>query len=103
MSYYPSDSYIKGQWNVICDRCGQKIKSSKTRKDGYNAGLIVCNKCWDRRPPGEDPVHLPKDSQPVPGARPPPTPIIASASRIVWDTAYITWDDDFSSYEWDDM
>ena len=38
---------ILGQWNAICDRCGQKYKASQLRKDWQ--GLMVCHDDWEPR------------------------------------------------------
>jgi hypothetical protein len=38
--------YVKGQWNVICDSCGWKKKSSEVRRRWD--GLIVCaDTCYE--------------------------------------------------------
>ncbi len=42
----------KGQWNVICDRCGFKYKSDQLRRE-WN-GWRTCfgddtNECWEPR------------------------------------------------------
>ena len=36
----PSNHYVSGQWNAICDVCGFKFKSSKLKKRWD--GLMVC-------------------------------------------------------------
>jgi hypothetical protein len=60
--------YIKGQWNVICDRCGFKRKISEVRLEWDN--LLVCiDKCWEARQP-QDFVKGVPDMRPVPIARP---------------------------------
>jgi len=40
-----NDNYIPGQYNVICDGCGRKIKSSEARMrwDGF----LVCPQDWE--------------------------------------------------------
>jgi len=44
-----SDTFVAGQWNAICDRCGEKHKSSKIRLEW--TGLRVCAACWEPRHP----------------------------------------------------
>ena len=56
-----------GQWNVVCDVCGWKIKSSdaKERWDG----LIVCPKDYETRHP-MDFIKAPRPDKPLPFTRP---------------------------------
>lgn len=62
--------YKKGDWNVICDRCGFKKKYSETRLEWDN--LLVCiSPCWEPRQP-QDYVRAIPDMKPVPIARPEP-------------------------------
>lgn len=44
-----NDYYKHGQWNVICDVCGFKLKSGKVRKRWD--GLFVCEKDWEQDHP----------------------------------------------------
>lgn len=62
-----SDYFADGQWDIICDRCGQKIKSSEAKKtyDGY----YTCQRCWYPRHPQEFNQGV-KDDQSVPFTRP---------------------------------
>lgn len=46
-----SNYLILGQWNAICDICGQKKKSSELRKNWE--GLMVCESDWEVRHPQE--------------------------------------------------
>lgn len=58
-----STSYYKaGDWNVICDRTGFKMKRSECRKE-WN-GLLVRKQSWFRRHPQDIPPHVPKTSIP---------------------------------------
>ena len=41
------DLLVIGQWNVFCDRCGRKFKSSELRKEWQ--GFMVCADCWEPR------------------------------------------------------
>lgn len=76
-----SDHYVRGQWNVICDRCGGQYKSAQLRKE--YTGLMVCHGhgtrgCWEPRHPNE--LETPReDRQEVPWTRPDPAPVYASA------------------------
>ena len=60
--------FESGSWNVICDSCGKKMKSShaKHRWDGF----IVCNDCFEHRHP-QDLIKTKPDKQTVPFTRPP--------------------------------
>lgn len=66
-----NDYLSKGEYNVICDRCGKKLKSSKVSKEW--TGLIVCGECLDERHP-QDFVRGVRDDMKVPFARPLPPP-----------------------------
>ena len=41
--------YKSGDWNAICDRCGQKHKASKLKKEW--TGFMVCAPCYETRHP----------------------------------------------------
>lgn len=58
--------YKPGAWNVICDRTGQKIKSTEGRKE-WN-GLIVRGQSWEERHP-QDLLRGVPDHQAVPDPR----------------------------------
>lgn len=61
-----ADYYADGQWDIICDRCGGKLKSGEARKE-YD-GYIVHEKCWYPRHPQEFNRGV-KDDQSVPFSR----------------------------------
>lgn len=59
--------FKKGEWNGICDRCGEKRKSGALKKtwDGY----YVCPEtCWEIRHP-QDFLRGKKDDSSVPWTR----------------------------------
>ena len=62
-----ADFYKKGQWDVICDICGQKYHSGdlKERWDG----LMCCRQDWNIRQP-QDFVRGIPDPQATPWSRP---------------------------------
>lgn len=60
--------FLKGSWNVICDRCGKKYKAFQLRKEW--TGLFVCDNCWEPRHP-QDFIRIPKEDMSVPYVRPP--------------------------------
>ncbi len=62
-----SDYYAPGQWNAICDECGQKFKSSQLMKRWD--GLMVCEQDWNIRQP-QDFVRGIPDPQATPWSRP---------------------------------
>lgn len=60
--------YKKGDWNVICDRCGYERKASECRPTWE--GYFVCeDTCWEPRQP-QDFVRGVPDKQSVPIPRP---------------------------------
>lgn len=64
--------YTSGQWNCICDVCGKKIKSGKSRHrwDGF----VVCEDDWEERH-SQDFVRARQDKISVPFTRPRPVDI----------------------------
>ena len=68
MAKFPS--YDKGDWDAICDDCGQRFKASELRLRWD--GLMVDDKCWEPRQP-QDFVRARLDIQAVPWSRPEPT------------------------------
>ena len=62
-----SNGYVPGEYYVICDECGFKVRSSETRKRWD--GMRVCTKDWEPRHP-QDGVRGRVDRQAVPNARP---------------------------------
>lgn len=71
----PKNHYISGDWNVICDSCGKKVKASeaKHRWDG----LIVCPADFETRHE-QDFVRAKQDKISIPFTRPRPTDIFVS-------------------------
>ena len=71
--------YVSGQFNVICDVCGKKIKAgeAKHRWDGF----VVCKADWEERHP-QDFVRARQDRISVPDTRPIPTPIYRDVPYI---------------------
>lgn len=62
-----ADTYSPGDYYVICDRCGFKLRRSEARKTWDN--LIVCPKDFEERHP-QDFVRGVKDRQAAPDPRP---------------------------------
>lgn len=62
--------YLSGQWNVTCDVCSKKIKSSEARNRWD--GLVTCPDCWEQRHP-LDFIKARTDKITVPFQRPIPT------------------------------
>ena len=67
-----SDTWVKGDWNVICDDCGWKLYASQLRKRWDN--LMVCSVCYEVRQP-QDFVRASIDNMSVPWSRPEAAPI----------------------------
>jgi len=61
--------YTSGEWNLICDVCGKKIKSGRSRHrwDGF----VVCEDDYETRHP-QDFVRARQDKISVPFTRPRP-------------------------------
>lgn len=59
-------SYTKGTWNVHCDVCGFKFKSTEIRKRWDN--LMVCEKDWESDHPQKY-LRVTSDKQSVPYVR----------------------------------
>ena len=81
------NTYISGQWNVICDVCSKKIKSglAKQRWDGF----IVCPEDFEFRHP-QDFVRARQDKISVPFSRPIPNEIfIAVNYNFYVDDGYV--------------
>lgn len=62
MNYYKS-----GDWNIICDVCGKKMKASHSKKRWD--GLIVCKDDYEERH-SLDFIRVKPDKQSVPFSRP---------------------------------
>lgn len=65
--------FVHGDYNFICDQCGNKRKASTGRWE-YIAGnrtFFTCPECWDRDHPANTPPRFRKnEGGPVPIARP---------------------------------
>lgn len=59
--------FLAGQWNAICDVCGQKWKSNQMKKRWD--GLMVCPHDYELRHP-QDFLRSVPDHQAVPWSRP---------------------------------
>lgn len=63
---------LRGSWNVICDRCGEKFKADELKREW--TGLMVCEGCWEPRHP-QDFLRSVPDKMSVPFVRPRPADI----------------------------
>ena len=59
--------YVHGQWNAVCDRCGNIFKSGQLRKTWE--GLMVCDMDFEEQHP-QDFVRAKSDNQRIPWSRP---------------------------------
>jgi hypothetical protein len=59
--------YKSGSWNTICDRCGQKLKSTELRREW--TGFMVCGSCFEVRHAQEF-VRVHEEKIAVPWTRP---------------------------------
>lgn len=81
------NTYKSGQWNVICDVCGKKIKAgdAKQRWDGF----IVCPKDFEQRQP-QDFVRARQDKITVPYIRPRPVDVFVIVDDYMYvDSGYV--------------
>lgn len=71
------NNLVLGQWNAICDVCGEKYKSGqlKARWDG----LMVCEKDWELRHIA-DFIKAPPPLRALPWTRPRPTDIFVDVT-----------------------
>lgn len=78
--------FVSGDWNLICDSCGKKIKASEARQrwDGF----MVCKEDYEQRHP-QDFVRTKQDKISVPFTRPrPPDVFISVPYNLYWDAGY---------------
>lgn len=80
-----STTYIPGQWNAICDRCGFKFKSSELRKDWQ--GLMVCDKDFETRHP-QSLLKIPTEKAFPEWTRPRPADLMPAICYIYAIDAY---------------
>ena len=80
------NTFISGEWNLICDSCSIKYKANKAKQrwDGF----IVCPNCYEQRHP-QDFVKAKIDKIIVPYIRPPNDIFITVAYRIYVDDGYV--------------
>jgi len=80
------NQYISGQWNLICDSCGKKIKAGQAHKRWD--GLIVCLDDYEQRHP-QDFVRARQDKISVPFSRPRPEDVFIPVTyNLYCDTGY---------------
>lgn len=77
-----ADYFKKGDYNVVCDRCGFKFKASELKLTWD--GLFVCRKDWEPRQP-QDFVRGRVDDQSVPIARPEQPDRFLAAGQVTVD------------------
>lgn len=77
-----ADYYSPGDYNVICDRTGQKKKASQCRME-WN-GLFVRNESWEPRHP-QDKIRGVIDDQRVPISRPGGEDVFLGSNEVIAD------------------
>jgi hypothetical protein len=75
--------YKPGDYNVICDRTGFKVKASECQLE-WN-GLLVRGRSWEQRHP-QDQVRGRPDDQSVPIVRPPGTDVFVGTNEVEADS-----------------
>ncbi len=82
----PTNYYVPGQWNAICDSCGFKKKSSQMRRRWD--GLMVCaDTCWETDHPQKF-LRVTEEEIAPPWTRPEPEPTYRSVCYIYESAAY---------------
>lgn len=76
------NAYIPGDYYVLCDECGFKVRSSQTRRRWDNKR--VCLKDWETRHP-QDFVRGRHDRQRVPNPRPEPSDVFLNENDVTAD------------------
>jgi len=81
--------WARGQWNAICDDCGEQYVSSKLMKrwDGF----MVCRKCWEPRNAQDFVKGIPE--KPIPWSRPGSDPFPEQTVQRFVDGSFVgeTW------------
>lgn len=80
--------FRSGDWNAICDVCGQKFKAHQLRKRWD--GLMVCNEDWEMRHP-QDLIRPIKERNSVPWTRPRPEDIDVEVCTVSGTNAIPGW------------
>jgi hypothetical protein len=80
------NTFTSGQWNLICDSCGKKIKAGESRKRWD--GLIVCSEDYEQRH-SQDFVRARQDKISIPFSRPRPPDIFVQVNYLQYcDVGY---------------
>lgn len=78
-------NYKAGDWWVICDVCGKKMKASSSRHRWD--GLIVCDADFEHRH-SQDFLKVRNDKISVPFTRPRPEDVFVHSCNIATQTGY---------------
>lgn len=74
-----ADYYAPGDFNRLCERTGQKVKASNTRKEWNNR--IVRTESWEPRQP-QDLIRSRPDNQQVADPRTEPADVFATTNEV---------------------
>jgi len=77
--------YAQGQWNFICDICGQKKKSGDVRLRWD--GLRVCRQDWEPRHP-QDLLRAKPEKAPPPWVRPEAPDVYLRVCNMITSSGY---------------
>lgn len=93
---------IVGDYNVICDVCGFKLKRSQTRKRWD--GLLVCDADWEPQHPQDFVRALPRKRRRL-DVRPEQPDKFVDGGPVEWDDDWrdspnVVWDD--FAVKWED-
>lgn len=96
--------YISGDYNVICDICGFKVKASQTRMDrrqySPTKGLRICLNDWDEVSPSLGPApRIRNEQRPVRDARP---AVTAGNETFRSDLGVLKWEA-WNTHNWEDL
>lgn len=71
--------FLPGAYNVICERTGFKVKSTRTRKEW--TGATVRTESWEPRHP-QDLIRSVQDDQSVPDPNPEPEDVFLGDNDV---------------------
>lgn len=72
---------VLGEWNVVCQRCGLKYKSSMLKKEWD--GLMVCEQCWEPKHP-QLMIKVPEEKIAPPWKSPEATDVFVSLPEALY-------------------
>ncbi len=91
--------YRSGDWNVICDICGRKVKRTNARLNWKRQ--LVCPRDWEPKHPQLFPSPRIRDGRPVKPARPEPADTFRTDVQTEWEEITQEWQN--INCNWEDI